>query len=412
MVAKPEQRLYRRQGERIFYNDEMVKKIAGDMANVSLDLQPGNKFLIEYHPGAEQLMENLVGIARGRGVELRVQEYDPIKKAQELKELEPGQPHDFSGDVSGFKESAAWAEKVAYLYAYENPQAFQDVDPAVLKSWNAARGAITRDVANNKRRVLTHLPTPAEAKIEKMSFKDYVRMFYEACNRDWEKVIESQDILINEILNPGKNLELFADFDEEKQEYRTHLSMSIEGMTFANSTINANYPGSEVFSGPVAGTINGRLTLPYPVMFAGKKLPNISLVFEKGRVVSHTVEGDPELQEYVTSVLDSDDGSRQVGEVAFGTNPSFYRPMLNPLFVEKVGGSFHIAIGEPYKMTKYAGRDVHLDNGVESSHHIHIDLTRMMTQKYGGGKVVLDNEVVQENGVFADPRLTILNPVI
>jgi aminopeptidase len=408
MVAKAEQKLYRRQGERIFYNDEMVRKIANDMANVSLDLQPGNKLLIEFHPGAEQLKESLVGIARSRGVELRIQEYDPIKKAQKLKELESGQPHDFSGDVAEFKESAAWAEKVAYLYAYENPQAFQDVDSTILKSWNVARGTITRDVANNKRRVLTHLPTPIEAKIEKMSFKDYVRMFYEACNRDWEKVIEAQDILINEILNPGKDLELFADFDERKQKYRTHLTMSIEGMTFANSTINANYPGSEVFSGPVAGTIDGIITLPYPVIFAGKKLPNLTLVFEKGKVVSHSVDGDPKLQEYVTSVLDSDDGSRQVGEVAFGTNPSFYRPMLNPLFVEKVGGSFHIAIGDSYKMKKYAGRDVNLDNGVESQNHI--DLTRMMTQKFGGGKVVLDNNIIQENGIFKDSRLAILNP--
>lgn len=409
MVAKTEQKLYRRQGERISYNDEMVKKIANDMANVSLDLQPGNKLLIVFHPGADQLKENLISIARGRGAELRIQEFDPIKKAEELKKLEPSQSYDFLKDVAEYKEVAMdWADKVAYLYAYKNSQAFQDVDPGILKSWNKARRGIDLFVANKKTRVLTHLPTPAEAKIEKMSFKDYVRMFYEACNRDWEKVIGAQDILIDEILNPGKNLELYADFDDKRQEYRTHLTMSIEGMTFANSTINANYPGSEVFSGPVAGTINGIITLPYPVMFAGKKLPNLTLVFEKGRVVSHTVEGDPKLQEYVTSVLDSDDGSRQVGEVAFGTNPSFYKPMLNALFVEKVGGSFHIALGDSYKMKKYAGRDVNLDNGVESQNHI--DLTRMMTEKFGGGKVVLDNEVIQENGVFKDPRLTIFNP--
>jgi aminopeptidase len=409
MVAKAE-KLYRRQGERIFYSDEMVKKITNDIANVSLDLQPGNKLFIQFHPGAEQFKEGLVRIARERGVEIRIQEYDPIKKAKELKELESGQPHDFSGDVAEFKESADWAEKVAYLYAYEDPQAFQEVDPTILKSYNAALGEIKRNVANNKRRILTHLPTLAEAKIEKMSFKDYVHMFYDACNRDWEKVIEAQDILIDEILNPGKNLELFADFDEEKKEYKTHLTMDIEGMTFANSTIYANYPGSEVFSAPVARTISGKLTLPYPVMFGGKKLPNLTLVFDKGKVISHSVEGNPELEIFVASVLDADEGARQVGEVAFGTNPSFYKPMLNALFVEKVGGSFHIAIGESYKMKKYAGRDVKVDNGVESNHHIHEDLTRMMTSKYGGGKVVLDGNTIQENGIFKDDRLGILNP--
>ena len=257
---------------------------------------------------------------------------------------------------------------------------------------------------------MTHLPTPAEAKIEGMSFNKYLNMFWEACNRDWEEVIKAQDILIDEYLNPGKDLEFFADFDKEKQEYRTHLTMSIKGMTFANSTIKANYPGSEVFSAPEAGTISGTLTLPYPVMFADKKLPNLTLVFEKGRVTSHRVEGNPELEKFVSSVFEGDDGARQVGEVAFGTNPSFYKPMLNGLFVEKVGGSFHIALGDPYKFTRYAGRDVHLNNGVESKNHIHEDLTRIMTKKYGGGKVVLYGIPIQENGIFSDPRLAVLNP--
>ena len=116
MGSIPEKQLFRRSGEKIFYNDEMVKKIANDMANVSLDLQPGNKLLIQFHPGAEQLKESLVSIARNRGVELRIQEYDPIKKAHELKEFDSSQPHDFSKDVKEYKESAAWADKVAYLY--------------------------------------------------------------------------------------------------------------------------------------------------------------------------------------------------------------------------------------------------------------------------------------------------------
>lgn len=408
-MAKPEQPLYRKVGERIFYNDDLMTKIANDMANISLGLQPGDKLLVEYHPGAEQLMENLVKIARGRGVKIHVQEYDPIKKAEELKKLDSSQTHDFSKDVEVYKDVAInWADKVAYLYAFENPQAFQDVDPVILRSWNNARGDITKFVANNKKRVTTLLPTLAEAKNENLSFDEYMDMFYEACYKNWEEVIAAQNILIDEILNPGKDLELFADYNEAAKEYRTHLTMSIKGMTFANSTINANYPGSEVFSAPVAGTINGTLSLPYPVMFAGKKLPNLTLVFKNGRVISHGVDGDPELEKFVTSVLDSDEGARQVGEIAFGTNSSLRNPMLNPLFIEKVGGSFHIALGDSYKMKKYAGRDVNLDNGVSS--RVHIDLTRMMSQKFGGGKVVLDNKVIQKDGLFEDPRLAILNP--
>ena len=75
--------------------------------------------------------------------------------------------------------------------------------------------------------------------------------------------------------------------------------------------------------------------------------------------------------------------------------------------MEKVGGSFHITPGCAYSYKEYAGKPVNLDNGVRSA--IHEDLTCMMLPEYGGGKVVVDGEVIQENGQFLDPRLEILN---
>lgn len=400
---------YRMVDEKLFYNNEMMKKIATDMADISLSLKPGDKLLIQSHPGGLQLQEYLVDIARDRGVDIRIQVYDPVRKAEELKRLDVGKPYDFSTNpmVVEYNDAANWANKVAYLYAYANPQAFQDVDTNILSSWEKAIETIRRMVSNTKRRVLTHLPTPAEAQLENMTFDDYVDMFYTVINRDWEQVTEAQDILINEYLDPGKDLELLADFDEETKQYRTHLNMSIDGMTFANSTILANYPGSEVFSAPARGTISGVLTLPYPVMFAGKQLPNLTLIFDKGKIIEHHVDDNTELEEFVHSVLDSDEGAREVGEIAIGTNPEFKKPMLNPLFVEKVGGSFHIAVGRSYKYKQYAGKPVNVDNGVQSDRHI--DLTRLMTQYYGGGKVILDGKILQENGKFVDPRLNILN---
>lgn len=394
--------------EKVNYNQRMMAKIAKDMANVSLSLQEGDNLFVEFHPGALQLKDFLCEIANEKGVKVCVQEYDPVKKAQELRALDPDEQYDFSSEVKTYKDRVVtWANKVAYLYAYEDPQAFQDVNPTILKLWNVTRGEIGKFVANNRSRVLTHLPTLAEANTENMDLQDYLKMFYEACNRNWGEVTEAQNILINEILDPGKQLEFYADLDTKTKEFKTHLVMSIKGMTFANSTIKANYPGSEVFSAPVAGTIEGALNLSYPIMFAGKRLPNLALTFKEGRVISHKVDGSTELEDYVASALDADEGARQVGECALGTNPSFYKPMLNPLFVEKVGGSFHIAVGASYKMTQYAGKNVNLNNGVDSNYHI--DLTRMMTTEFGGGMVVVDGKIIQENGKFEDSRLAVLN---
>ena len=53
-------------------------------------------------------------------------------------------------------------------------------------------------------------------------------------------------------------------------------------------------------------------------------------------------------QEHLAAIVETDDGSRRLGEVALGMNPGLDRVLKHPLFVEKVGGTLHIAIGASY----------------------------------------------------------------
>ena len=70
------------------------------------------------------------------------------------------------------------------------------------------------------------------------------------------------------------------------------------------------------------------------------------LVFEKGRIVRFSaLEGEAQL----ASIVGTDDGSRRLGEVALGMNPGLTRALKHPLFVEKVGGTLHVAIGASYE---------------------------------------------------------------
>ena len=245
-----------------------------------------------------------------------------------------------------------------------------------------------------------NLPTKSEADYEGMKYKHYADLFFAACNRPWGEVEEAQGYLID-ILDFAKELEITA--------FGTNLRMSIDGYTFHNSTVKRNIPGSEVFSAPYPNTLNGRLFLPYRLCFDDRIIPNLYLEFVDGKVdLSKVATGGLANMEWVMQVLQRDDGASMVGEVALGTNPAFKKAMVNPLYTEKVAGSFHIALGRAYDNTVQYGRKVTCDNGVDSG--IHIDLACMMLPRYGGGEVKLDGMVIQRDGRFLDPRLRLLNP--
>ena len=70
------------------------------------------------------------------------------------------------------------------------------------------------------------------------------------------------------------------------------------------------------------------------------------------------------------------------------------------LFDEKILGSFHIALGNSHDLS---------NNGNRAS--IHQDIVNMMTLEYNGGKIIIDNELIQENGNFIPKSLQSLNKV-
>src|SRR3989344_702318 len=250
-------------------------------------------------------------------------------------------------------------------------------------------------------------PTDYDAKKEGMDYDDYFRLVMEACHQPWEKIHDAQDKLI-ETLDKGTKLELIANDQDPDPRRRTHLTMSTEGMTFANSTILRNYPGSEVFSAPVIDSVNGQLFAPGEYMYEGLVMRDIFFRFENGKIVEASASsGNDNLQD----LLGRGEGARYLGEVALGTNPGLIRRFFHPLLNEKVSGSFHVAIGHCYTYEQYDGVPVRLNNGnTPERTSIHWDLSVLMHPGAGGGKVIVDGTVIQSDGKFVDPELAILNP--
>ncbi len=128
----------------------------------------------------------------------------------------------------------------------------------------------------------------------------------------------------------------------------TDLRVGIAGRSFVNCDGRYNMPDGEVFTGPVEDSVEGHAFFSYPAIYGGREVTGVRLWFEKGRVVKATAEKN---QDFLLKTLDTDRGSRFVGEFAIGTNEGITRATREILFDEKINGSFHMALGAGYPET-------------------------------------------------------------
>jgi aminopeptidase len=276
------------------------------------------------------------------------------------------------------------------------------VDPEQRKKYMKAVAPLAdRTNSNSLDFSYTMIPTEGDAEIDGIEYRDYLDLFFESCDQPWAEIHDAQQILIDKF-NKGKQLHI-TNTDG------TDLTMSIEGMTFANVGVDKNVPGSEFFSAPVTNSVSGKLVAKGNFKFATfPVIKNITFVFENGKIVSATAE---EGEKTLLQILDMDEGSKFVGEIAFGTNPHLRRHLVNDLLVEKISGSFHVAVGNSYNFDDFEGVPITVNNGNRSS--IHWDITTML--RGNGGRVELDGKLIQDNGIWInedstpDERLAVLS---
>ncbi len=246
---------------------------------------------------------------------------------------------------------------------------------------------------------LTEIPTHKDAEINQMTYEDYLTLFFEMCDQPWKQVGKAQEELIKEF-NVASGVRITNDDG-------TDISFSLiddkgEHFTFCNSLVAKNVPGSEVFSAPNRLSAQGKIVAKGRFSENDKEIiENLTMEFEKGKLVRwHADKGQDVFEKALP-----DPGAYYLGELAFGTNPRLKQHVISGLLVEKIGGSFHVALGQCYSYKKYEGVDVHVDNGNESA--LHWDITTMLRGK--GGKVYLDGRLVMDDGKWLDPKYDVLN---
>ena len=244
---------------------------------------------------------------------------------------------------------------------------------------------------------VTILPTEADAERDGMTHQEFIDVFFDMCDLDWDEMSKAQKIAIAKF-NAGSILRFINDDG-------TDVSMDITGFTFANSLVAKNVPGSEVFSAPRKDSVNGIVVAKGS--FASPLNPSqlirdIHLEFKDGKVTNYAAA---ENQDVLKQYLEYDDESSYTGEIGIGMNPKLRRHVTNALMVEKIGGSFHLALGHSYKYKDYMGEPVNVDNGNNSGPHW--DVTTMLYGK--NGKMILDGEILYENDRWVVPGMDYLN---
>jgi len=160
------------------------------------------------------------------------------------------------------------------------------------------------------------------------------------------------------------------------------LSFSIKDRTFEPADGKYNFPDGEIFTGPVEASANGYVRFSYPAIYGGQEVEDIELWFEDGKVVK---EAASKGQELLTSLLNTDEGARYLGEWGIGTNYGIHRFTKNMLFDEKIGGTIHLAVGAGYPETGSLN-----DSGV------HWDMLCDMAES----EITVDGDLMYKDGKF------------
>lgn len=235
-----------------------------------------------------------------------------------------------------------------------------------------------KDIRTNERKwVLLNYPSFMDAYKAKMKYEDYYTYAMKAMLYDFEK--EKNKIMELKTMMEKTDKVRITGKD-------TDLTFSIKNMNIVPCLGSSNIPDGEIFTAPIKTSVNGTITYNTISPYQGEVFENVSLTFENGKIIKATCHGN---EKKLKSILDTDEGSRYIGEFAIGFHPLIQYPMGDILYDEKIDGSIHFTPGAAYKEA-YNGNDS----------FVHWDLVLIQREEYGGGCIYFDDKLIRKDGKF------------
>jgi aminopeptidase len=363
--------------------DPRVEKLASLLVNYSIGVKPKQKVLIHGESGSAPLLKELFKQCLQLGAYPFI---SPYSEEYFYTVVKYAQPEQFRGILQPYMDLMNSIDARFRIEGETNTRELTQLDPKKVAAYYAESGRVTdrmleREAEGKLKWVLALFPTNAYAQDAEMSLAEYEDFVYNACMPDqndpvgyWRKVATQQEKLVK-WLKGKKSVHVTAP--------GTDLTLRIDGRPFRSCACEVNVPDGEVFTSPIENSANGHVHFTYPTNYQGSQVAGVRMEFKDGKCIKATAEKN---EAYLNQMLDVDEGARFLGEFAIGTNEGITRATGQILFDEKIGGSFHMALGNSYPETL----------GVNKS-KIHWDMICDLKQ---GGQITIDDQLVYKDGKF------------
>ncbi|MFD0867646.1 MULTISPECIES: aminopeptidase [Paenibacillus] len=365
--------------------DPRLQTLARNLVNYSMQVQPGDKVLIDMQGSEREIVNCLIEEVYKSGgfpfVELndrRVLRSLLMSATQEQMELW-GQM-----DLKRMSEMQCYVA----IRSGENVNELADVPDDKMRLYDRyyRKPVHLEQRVKHTRWVVLRYPNESMAQLANTSTEAFENFYFNVCNLDYSKMDRAMDPL-QKLMDRTDKVRIVAP--------GTDLTFSIKGIPSVKCSGHRNIPDGELYTAPVHDSVNGVISYNTPSVYQGTTFENIRFVFENGRIVEATSSDTRKIND----ILDTDEGARYIGEFSLGFNPYILHPMKDTLFDEKIAGSLHFTPGQAYKEA---------DNGNRSS--IHWDIVLIQRPEYGGGEIYFDDVLIRKDGRFVIKELEGLNP--
>lgn len=355
-----------------------LEKYADLLVDVGLNVQEGGRVFIRSAQDALPLIRLVTEKAYGKGAkEVKVSLTDDVltklhAKHQEKEEL--ATIHQWTIDERMHYSD----EKAGFLsITSSSPELLKDIDPEKLKAMQIASGKAFKDFSNRIQSdyhswCVAGYPSLDWARLVFPDEKDedaveaLLDLILYTVRADQEDPVEAwkqHDALLHEKVDylndkkynalryeaPGTDLTIGLP--------KGHLWAGASSENEDGETFMANMPTEEVFSVPERNRVDGYVSNTLPLSYGGNLIDDFRLTFKDGKVTDFEAGKGYEV---LKNLLDTDEGSRYLGEVALVPDDSPIsntgRLFYNTLFDENA--SCHIALGSAYAFCIEGGKNM------------------------------------------------------
>jgi aminopeptidase len=353
--------------------DPRIDEYARLLVERSVGVQPGWQVSVRGTPLArpliESIMEHIARIGAYPLLQLSFEQIGgPFAREAPIEVLRTAAP----------LQRAVWEGADAFIsvWAPENTREGSDLsEERRVAVRHMAAPMRERTMSMSVPWVVAEYPVQAIAQEAGMTLPEFEQFIFDAVLLDWDA--------------EAARMRKLADVFDAADEVRivgdgTDLTLSLAGRAGAVDDGHVNMPGGEVFYSPVEDSATGVIEFSeFPGVYFGNEVDGARFVFKDGHIVDASARAG---EDFLLKTLDTDEGSRRLGELGIGCNPGIQRFMKNVAFDEKIDGTVHLAVGNSYSFT----------GGVNRS-SIHWDIVKDLRTN---GQIHADGRVVQENGAW------------